>query len=215
MKKIKIIIVDDHMMLRTGLALLLKENKNIEIIAEASDGKEFLNLLKSHHPDLVFMDIRMPNINGIDATREAIQRKPGLKIVALSMHDDEEYLESMMQAGAKGFLLKKAGSDELQKAIEVIMSGGNYFSQEIMSLFAKKMISSNDREMIELNSREKEVLKLLCQGFSTQEMADKLSLSPRTIESYRTNLLDKTNSKNTINLVLFAIKNKIVNVTKI
>ena len=215
MKKIKIIIVDDHMMLRTGLSLLLKENKNIEIIAEASDGKEFLNLLKSHHPDLVFMDIRMPNMNGIDATREAILRNPGLKIVALSMHDDEEYIESMMQAGAKGFLLKKAGSDELQKAIEVIMSGGNYFSQELMSIFAKKMISSNDGETIELNSREKEVLKLLCQGLSTQEMAENLSLSPRTIESYRTNLLEKTNSKNTISLVLFAIKNKIVNVTKI
>ncbi len=215
MEKIKIIIVDDHMMLRTGLSLLLKENKNIEIIAEASDGKEFLSLLNSHTPDVVFMDIKMPNLNGIDATREALLRKPDLKIIALSMFADDEYIESMMQAGAKGFILKKAGSDELQKAIEIIMTGGHYFSQEILNHLTKRIVSTKDGDVIELNPREREIIKLLCEGFSTQEMAEKLFLSPRTIESYRTILLEKTKSKNAISLVLFAIKNNLITISKI
>ena len=212
MEPIKIIIVDDHTLLRKGLSQILKEYKHLEVIGEAADGKEFLKLLNSLTPDIVFMDIKMPNLNGIEATKEALIKNPALKIIALSMHEDEEYVESMIHAGAKGFILKKAGVDELLKAIEVVSSGGNYYSSDILSLFTKKINAPKENDQILLNAREKEVLKLLCKGFSTLEIAEQMLLSPRTIESYRTNLLEKTNSKNTISLVLFAIKNHIVSV---
>ena len=199
-------------MLRKGLSQILKEYKHLEVIGEAADGKEFLKLLNSLTPDIVFMDIKMPNLNGIEATKEALIKNPALKIIALSMHEDEEYVESMIQAGAKGFILKKAGVDELLKAIEVVSTGGNYYSSDILILFTKKINTPKENDPILLNAREKEVLKLLCKGFSTLEIAEQMLLSPRTIESYRTNLLEKTNSKNTISLVLYAIKNHIVSV---
>jgi len=152
----------------------------------------------------------MPKMNGFEATKAAILRRPDLKIIALSMHDDEEYIESMMQAGAKGFLLKTVKADELYKAIEMVMAGENFFSQDVMKVLTKKLYSKTiEGEQIIINPREKEVLILLCNGLSTQEIAEKLNISPRTVESHRAHLLEKTNSKNTISLVLYALKYKL------
>jgi DNA-binding NarL/FixJ family response regulator len=210
MNKTKIIIVDDHLMVRTGLSLILKDNEKYEIIGEASDGADFLHLINSFSPDIVLMDINMPKMNGIDATREGMIRRPELKIIALSMHDDEEYIESMMQAGAKGFILKKVGAEELYKAIDIVMGGETYFSQDVMKILTKKLFSkTKEGDAVIINPREKEVLEQLCLGLSTQEIADNLCISPRTVESHRAHLLEKTNSKNTISLVLYALKNKI------
>jgi len=210
MDKIKVIIVDDHLMVRTGLSLILKDNDKLNVIAEAVDGDDFLHLLNNHSPDVVLMDINMPKMNGFEATKAAILRRPDLKIIALSMHDDEEYIESMMQAGAKGFLLKTVKADELYKAIEMVMAGESYFSQDVMKVLTKKLYSKTiEGEQIVINPREKEVLILLCHGLSTQEIAEKLSISPRTVESHRAHLLEKTNSKNTISLVLYALKYKL------
>ncbi len=215
MEKIKIAIVDDHLMVRTGLSLILKDNAKLDVIGEASDGDDFLHLLNNHSPDVVLMDINMPKMNGIDATKEAMQRRPELRIIALSMHDDEEYIESMMQAGAKGFILKKVGADELYKAIDVVMTGETYLSQDVMKVLTKKLFAkSKEGEQITINPREKEVLEQLCNGLSTQEIADLLCISPRTVESHRAHLLEKTNSKNTISLVLYALKYKLFSFPK-
>ena len=215
MDKIKVIIVDDHLMVRTGLSLIIKDNDKLSVIAEAVDGDDFLHLLNNHSPDIVLMDINMPKMNGFEATKAAILRRPDLKIIALSMHDDEEYIESMMQAGAKGFLLKTVKADELYKAIEMVMAGENYFSQDVMKVLTKKLYSKTiEGEQIVINPREKEVLILLCNGLSTQEIAEKLNISPRTVESHRAHLLEKTNSKNTISLVLYALKYKLFSFPK-
>jgi DNA-binding NarL/FixJ family response regulator len=215
MEKIKVAIVDDHLMVRTGLSLILKDNDKTEVVMEAADGKEFLHLLNNHKPDVVLMDINMPVLNGLEATKEALLRRPELKIIALSMHDDEEYIESMIQAGAKGFILKKVGSEELYRAIEIVMAGETYFSQDVMRVLTKKLFTkTTDGEPIVINPREREVLVELCNGLSTLEIADKLCISPRTVESHRAHLLDKTNSKNTISLVLYAIKNKLFVIQK-
>ncbi|MEZ5071394.1 MAG: response regulator transcription factor [Bacteroidales bacterium] len=131
-KKIKISLVDDHKMFREGLKFVLSGMDNTEVISESSSGAEFLDNLDSTHPDLVLMDISMPDINGIEATRQAVNRYPGIKIIALSMFGDEEYYSKMIQAGAKGFIIKESGSEELEKAIQEVSGGGTYFSQKLL-----------------------------------------------------------------------------------
>jgi DNA-binding NarL/FixJ family response regulator len=218
MKKINLIIVDDHRLFRNGLKALLKELNYIENVAEASNGKEFLDYLDNHSVQLALMDINMPVMNGIDATREAIQRHPHLRIIALSMLSDEDYYLKMIDAGARGFILKDADSDELTEAIETVMNGQNYFSQDllrniILSLSTtSKTESSTLKEDVKFTDREIEVLGQICKGLSNQEIADALFISPRTVERHRANLFDKTGSKNSVNLVMYAIKNHLVKV---
>lgn len=212
MENIKVIVVDDHPIFRTGICLVLSDIKNVEIIGQASDGLEFLALLNSHKPDIVFMDIRMPRMNGIEATTEAIKRFPNLKIIALSMNDDEEYVESMIKAGASGFLVKRTSPDELERAINVVLHDENYFSHELMKMFSRKVTHHTNElsDSINLSKREKEVLNWICNGLSNAEIGEKLFLSPRTVENHRASLIEKTNSRNTVALVLYSIKNKLV-----
>ncbi len=209
MMSIKIIIVDDHTLFRKGLTLILNQNNKFKVIAEASDGTDFIKLLNNHHPDIVFMDIRMPNMNGYDATQLALKKRPDLKVIALSMLNEEEHLEKMLKSGVKGFLLKESSTNELFKAIDIVYAGGSYFSPDIMKVLSKKITPAHEKETVKLNKREKEIIHFLSQGLSTLEIVEKLHLSPRTIETYRTNLLQKTNSKNTISLVLYAIKHNL------
>jgi len=219
MKVYRIFIVDDHTLFRKGLKALIGQVPNMTIMSEASNGAQFLNSLKKGLlPDLVLMDINMPEMNGIEATKKALELYPDLKIVTLSMHGDEQYYYKMIDAGAKGFLLKDADSDELESAILEVIEGGSYFSQELLRNIIVNMGGSAKEEKqggkrpVKLSDREMEVLKYICTGMSTQEIADKLFISKRTVDRHRENLLLKTETHNSVSLVMYAIKNKLIEV---
>jgi DNA-binding NarL/FixJ family response regulator len=204
MPKPKVIIVDDHKAMRDGLSFILDSLNIAEVVAQASNGKEFIELLSHFNPDIVLMDINMPQMNGIEATKIARQILPNLKILVLSMHDDEQYYNSMIQAGAMGFVLKESGADEIKAAIESIDANKPYFSQELLQRLLNK---KNDGDTIKLTQREREILNLICKGLSNQDIADKLFISIRTVEKHRSDLLVKTDSPNSISLAVYAIKN--------
>jgi DNA-binding NarL/FixJ family response regulator len=216
----KIILVDDHSLFREGIKLLIENNGLGEVIAEANNGKVFLDQLNSENPDLVIMDIEMPVMNGLEATIKALELYPDLKILVLTMLSEKENYQDMIHAGALGFVLKTSGKKEFEKAITTVMSGESYYSNEllrqiIINFDAHKSHSKpiqHDDISLELSSREKEVLVQLCSGLTITEIADKLFLSPKTIEAHRSTLLRKTQTRNTLNLVLHAIKNKMVEI---
>jgi DNA-binding NarL/FixJ family response regulator len=215
----KIILVDDHSLFREGIKLLIENEGYGEIIAEAENGQQFMDLLKIHQPDLVIMDIEMPVMNGLDATREAIKLFPNLRILILTMLSEKANYIDLVNAGALGFVLKTSGKQEFEKAIKTITGGGSYFSNELLRQLImqqhEKTAKTNDAshsDFSTISKREKEVLHFLCNGLTVTEIAEKLYVSPKTIETHRSALLKKTNTKNTINLVLCAIKNKIVEV---
>ena len=213
-KIIKLIIVDDHEIFRNGLQTILKRIENVKLIASASNGSEFLDLLKKEVPDLVLMDIKMPVMDGVDATRQALAKYPEIKIIALSMFGDEEYLQQMIQAGAKGFLLKNITRKNLSHAIEVVFSGGNFYSEEMLGFFTKKYIQETQPEYddSEITKREMEVLQLVAEGLSNQEIADRLFISKRTVDGHKNNLIVKTGSKNMVDLLVYSIKKGLVKI---
>lgn len=204
---IRTIIVDDHRILRDGIKALLREMGNVALVGEASNGEELIPLLNGCNVDLILMDINMPRMNGIEASRKALSLCPNVKIIILSMHDDIDYYDSIVQLGVDGFLLKESNYDELEKAIESVFDGRPYFSQELL---LKLLKSKRTEPAIELTKREKDVLSLICKGLSTAEIANTLFLSVSTIEKYRAELLVKTNSPNSTALAVYAIKNKLV-----
>lgn len=209
---VNIIIVDDHEIFRNGLKMVLSKLKYAHVIAEASDGIEFIDIIRRTPTDIVLMDIEMPNMNGIDATKLALKEFPNLKIIALTMFNDDDYIQSMMDAGVKGFLIKNINKDTLDRAIRAVSDGGNYFSEELFKFFTKQVKKEDPQVKEELNftKREKEILQLLVEGLSNKEIADILFVSERTIVGHKTNLLSKTGCKNTISLLSYAIKNKLV-----
>lgn len=214
----KVIIVDDHLIFREALKSLLEQENIAQVIGEADNGQEFLFLLDCQKPDLVLMDIDMPQMDGITATEKAMIQYPDLKILILSMFGDQDHYYRLINAGAKGFILKSSGKTELENGIRSVAEGDNFFSSELLHKIiininktkSDKFISPLDE--LELTERELETLKLLCMGYSTNEIADKIFLSHKTVEFYRSKLLQKTKSKNTVNLVLYAIKNKIITI---
>jgi DNA-binding NarL/FixJ family response regulator len=212
-KHINIILVDDHALFRDGLKFILTQISGYTVIGEASNGIEFLELLKTTSPDLVLMDIAMPEMDGIEATKRALGLYPELKIVALSSYGDEIYYRQMIQQGVHGFITKTSNKDELEFAINTVANGNNYFSQDLLKKVVIK-ISKRDKlkeeEKIKLTRREKEILKCICLGLSNKEIANKLYISPKTVDNHRTNLLSKTSSKNTASLVMCAIKNNLI-----
>jgi DNA-binding NarL/FixJ family response regulator len=213
MDKYNILLVDDHKLFREGLKLLLNNINIIGKINEASNGIEFLDFLNKEVPDLVFIDIDMPEMNGIDATKLALELYPNLKVIALSMYGEENYYTGMINAGARGFLLKNSDINEVENAIKNVIEGKSYFSQEIMFGFLKNINKKSEKNSISnLTERETEILFHICKGLSNQEIAEKLFLSKRTVDKHRENLLLKTGSKNTASLVIYAIKNNIVEV---
>lgn len=205
--KIRTIVVDDHRILRDGIKALLREMENVELVGEASNGQELIPLLRNCNVDLILMDINMPKMNGIEASREALKICPGVKIIVLSMHDDIGYYDSIVQLGVDGFLLKESNYNELEKAIESVFDGRPYFSQELL---LKLLRVKKDNSSVQITNREKDVLQLICQGLSTAEIAEKLFLSVSTIEKHRAELLVKTNSPNSTALAVYAIKNNLV-----
>ncbi len=212
-KKPDLIIVDDHLIFRQGLKSLIDLENIATVIAEASDGESFMELLSNHKPDLVLMDIDMPKMDGMEATRQALKLMPGLKIIAFTMYGDEDYYYKMIDLGVKGFLLKSSGINELENAIHHVMLGETYFSNEMLRKIIQNLGRKVDRKPAEsknLTEREIEVLQQICLGSNNEEIAEKLFISPLTVKSHRANLLEKTSSKNTPALILFAIKNKVV-----
>lgn len=213
MEKIKIIITDDHQLFRNGLKILLNAFQEFEVAGEASNGEEFLRLLKSTPADIVLMDINMPEMDGIEATRKGLKINPGIDIIALSMYGEEEYYYKMVDAGAKGFLLKDSDISEVKEAIMTVKRGGSYFSQELLYHVIQKIKHrENESKSANLSKREKEILMKICEGLSNQEIAETLFISKRTVDKHRANLLGKTNSKNTASLILFAIRNKLIEI---
>jgi len=211
MDTLHIMIVDDHKLFRDGLKLLLKSNPLIGEISEASSGAEFLESLPTFKPDVVIMDISMPGMSGIEATKKAMEMMPNLNIIALSMYADEEYYSNMIGAGAKAFLLKNADIEEVQNAIVSVCEGKNYFSQEIMYNLVKNINQVKKTvNTPELTEREIEILYSICKGLSNQEIGDALFISKRTVDKHRANILEKTNNNNTASLVMWAIKNGLV-----
>lgn len=210
---VTIMIVDDHEIFRKGLAMVINKMKNIKVVAEAGNGQEFLDLLEKTKADLVFMDIQMPVMNGIEATKTALLKYPGLKIVALSMFGEEEYLQNMVDAGVRGFLLKNISKEDLLRAIQLISEGKNYYSEELLSFFTRKYMApakQQENPEINLTKREMEILQLIAEGYTDGEIADKLFISQRTVNGHRASLIAKTGSRNTVNLLTYAIKNGLV-----
>ena len=208
MKKISVYIVDDHSLFREGLKMLLSNLDYIGNIYEAENGQEFIDGLEKNHVDIAMLDIEMPVMNGIQAAQKAKEIAPGIKIIALSMYSDENYYLSMIEAGACGFLLKNSNFQEVEKAITDVYNDKSYISIEILNNILKQpqktsLINVNE----ELTERESEILLLICKGLTNNEIADRLGVSKRTVDKHRENLLMKTQSKNTANLVIYAIKN--------
>lgn len=207
--KITVAIVDDHQLFRNGLKFIISDEPDIETVIEASNGKEFLSFLEEYRPDIVLMDINMPEMDGVETTRRALLKYPDLNVIVLSMYSDVEYYNTMIDLGVKGFILKDINNKELVDAIHKVHSGGNFFSQELLLKLIKHKPEASG---IELTRREMEVLELICKGFSNQEISDKLFISQRTVERHRSSLLYKTESKNSVSLVVFAIKNGLVKI---
>jgi DNA-binding NarL/FixJ family response regulator len=213
MEKIRIIIADDHQLFRNGLKMLLEASPEFEITGEASNGQEFLEILRNCPADIVLMDINMPEMDGVEATRKGIKLCPSISVIALSMYGEEEYYYKMVDAGAKGFLLKDSDISEVKEAIQTVRKGGSYFSQELLYHVIQKIKHrENETKSANLSKREKEILLKICEGNSNQEIAESLFISKRTVDKHRANLLGKTNSKNTASLILFAIKNKLIEI---
>ena len=214
---INIIIVDDHEIFRTGLKTQLGQLKSLNVVGGASSGEEFLKLIELIDADIVLMDIKMPGINGIKATEEALKIKPDLKIIALSMFGEEEYLQNILDVGAKGFVLKNIAIKDLERAIILVNNGQSFFSDELLSIlmttFTKdKSLEPETKKRIILSEKELQVLELICKGLSNQKIAKVLNLSPRTIDGHKANIRKKTGANNTVSIVIYAIKNNLVEI---
>jgi len=213
MRKARIFLVDDHKIFREGLKNLIEIEDVGEVVGEACNGRDFLDLVESTEPELVLMDISMPVLNGIETTKLAMEKYPDLKIIALSMHGDDEYYYKMVEAGVKGFLLKDSGIKEIERAIASVADGESYFSNELLRRIItniNKPIQEESKAKSLLSKREIEVLFEICYGLTNDEIAEKLFISTQTVKGHRSNLLSKTNCRNSASLVMYAIKNKLV-----
>jgi DNA-binding NarL/FixJ family response regulator len=216
MQIIKIVLVDDHSIFSKGLSMLLNEVNDFKVIGEASNGNDFIKGLINWSPDIVLMDIKMPEMSGIEATKEGIKLIPDLKVLALTMFGEHHYCKQMAEVGAMGFIQKNISRQKLEEAIRKVYRGENYFSPEILKSISDKT-NPKDKLFIEaynekLTEREFEVLKHIIMGLSAHEIAEKMFLSYRTVEGHRANLIAKTGTRNVVDLVIFAIKNNIVEI---
>ncbi len=204
----KVWLVDDHQLFRAGFKTLLNHISYIAVEHEANNGSDFLDLLMISQPDLVFLDIAMPQMDGNEAALKALAQFPDLKIIVLSMFGDQEYYARLVETGVKGYLLKSADFKEVEMAIDAVLAGEYYFSQEILqSAMRHRGQLKHYQAQTELSDREKEILMEICNGLSNQEVAEKLYISKRTVEKHRANLMLKTGCPNTASLVVYAIKN--------
>ena len=212
---IRLVIADDHEIFRDGLALMLSKQQDVELIGQAANGKDLVDLVARAQPDIVMTDIKMPGMDGIEATKLLLQRYPDLKIIALSMFDEENLIVDMLEAGAKGYLLKNADKQEILDAINNVYEDKTYYcrhtSARLASLIVKSKFNPYKKvEPVSFNDREKEIIRMICQQCTTQEIGERLFLSKRTVEGYRTRILEKMNVKNTAGVVIFALRHHII-----
>ncbi|HYV94363.1 MAG TPA: response regulator transcription factor [Chitinophagales bacterium] len=209
---ISIVIADDHQMFIDGIKVLLQQEPDIAVVGQALNGKELVDLLDKQSADIILMDINMPVIDGMEATKIIRKKYPAIKVLMLTMYNSRQYITSMIAAGANGYILKNTGKEELTKAIEAIYRGDTYYSQEVtnrvMESFRKKDIHLESNP--ELTPREKEVLILLAEEFTASEVGDKLNISRSTVEAHRKNMLSKFNVRTTVGLVKVAIERGLI-----
>lgn len=208
-------IVDDHKIFRDGLKLLFSHFSFIDKVFEASNGREFLDTVGGLNPDIVMMDINMPKMGGIEATIEARDLNPSLKIIVLTTFHNDDFVEQMMLAGVEGYMLKRSTPEDFETALLKVYGGGNYFSDEIIQVVIKnlgrKPGESGPKPITPLLTvREIEVLELTCKGYNNEQIGELICISPKTVEKYKSSLFQKTNTFNTVNLIIYAFKNKLV-----
>lgn len=206
-----ILLADDHVLIRHGIKNIIKKNEKFRVVAEVSNGEELIASLKELSVDMIILDISMPGIGGMEATKLVKKKYPAVKILMLTMHKSKQYFYNAMAAGADGYLMKDDSDQELLIAIEKVLSGKTYISPHMVDDFADDVIGMYRTEkkspFKELTKREKEILQLVVQGYTSKKMAQKLNLSQRTIDHHRSNLLRKFNRKNSIDLVNYAVRN--------
>ena len=215
MKRIRVLLSDDHLVVRKGLRSILERQSGMEVVGEAADGREAVALAESLTPDVAIIDITMPHLNGIDATAQIVKRNPKIGVVILSVHSDETYILRALNSGAKGYLLKDSAETDLVKAVDTVASGKPFFSPAIAEALLEDYMRFLHQRNLEdsydlLTDREKEVLQLLAEGKPNKEIASLLNLSVYTVETHRSNLMQKLGLHNTAEIVLYAVRKKII-----
>jgi DNA-binding NarL/FixJ family response regulator len=206
---IRVVLADDHVLIRAGLRALLHSLPNIEVIGEASDGNEAVNVVAQDQPDVVIMDIGMPGLNGVDSTRRIVKQSPGTRVIILSMHANEEYAGRALEAGAMGYLLKGAEPAELELVLKAVMRGETYLSPSIAKQLVQDYLSHRKEKTYpppDLTARQREVLQLIAEGCSTKDIANKLKLSVKTVDTHRTELMHRLDIHDVAGLVRYAIR---------
>ncbi|MCF8302767.1 MAG: response regulator transcription factor [Bacteroidales bacterium] len=207
---ISVLLADDHKILRDGLKNVIESRANLSVVAEATDGREAVKLSHEHKPDVVVMDVAMPGLNGVEATKQIIKDNPDAKIIALSMHSNRRYISGMFKAGAYGYLMKDCESEELIKAIETVAHNQKYLSQKISGIILNEYMSTLEEEGPELSGREKEILQLIAEGKSSRDIGEILFLSSKTIDAHRKNIMDKLNMYTIPELTKYAIRSGLI-----
>ena len=216
MGKIKVLIADDHTILRQGIKALLDNQAEIEVIGEAKDGREALTLIERLLPDVVLMDIAMPGLNGLEATRRIKKKFPGIKVLVLTMYTNEEYVFQILNAGANGYLVKETAFQDLISAIKAVYRDEAFMSpsisKKVINRYTQRVRKANDPTCDILTTREREILQLIAEGSSSKKIAEALFISPKTVETHRTHIMDKLNIHNRTDLVKYAIRTGIVDI---
>ncbi len=212
---ISVVLADDHAVVRDGLKTLLEIEKNINVVGTASNGREAARLITKLRPDVVVMDISMPELNGIEATRQILDECPDTRVIILSMHATKEHIQRALQAGAKGYLLKESAGAEVVKAVRSVYTGNRYLVQPVAEVLIDDYLNGRQAEkspdpLDQLSAREREILQLVVEGNVSAKIADTLCLSPKTVETYRSRIMSKLNIKDIPGLVKFAIRNGLI-----
>jgi len=216
MKKIRVLLADDHKIVRDGLKALVDRCEDMEVVAEAETGRKAVRLAQKYNPEIVVMDISMPDLNGIDATRQILEEVKGVKVIALSMHSDRQYVDGMLRAGVSGYLLKDCAADELIQCIRFVLSGRICLSPGITGFLVHEYLQPAKDQVLadrtELSAREREVLQLIAEGHSTKDIADSLNISIKTVETHRKHIMEKANLHSVAELTKYAIRHGLTSV---
>lgn len=217
-RPLRIVLAEDHTLVRAGLRTLLHQLDRVTVVGEAADGREAVELAKAHKPDMILMDISMPGLNGIDATRQVKKELPGVRVVILSMHSSEEHVMQALRAGASGYLLKESAPLELELALQAVGSGETYLSppisRQVIEGYMQRVADTTQDALATLSVRQREILQLVAEGNSSKEIARRLDLSVKTVETHRAQLMDRLQIRDVAGLVRFAIRTGLISADK-